>query len=263
MSLVQISRLAVEASRALVRGEPYEATVIDGVVGLLRSDAGAGITFCHLDDVMSRSRHAGNPRLTATQQRDALSVLSVHPAVRAMLNQRTLTPVRVSDLIGLREFWTTPTYRKMHGWCDGRFPVGVLLERSAGSLVFLGVHRQVSDFHDGDMQRLAVLQDLLVKAIAFRRELDIANARIRDGAAETPECPAEAAAALCRDYRPTPRQADVLSLAAEGWTNGQIGRRLSITERTVRKHLSDVYERAGLTGRVAATQWWARRIRQL
>ena len=48
----------------------------------------------------------------------------------------------------------------------------------------------------------------------------------------------------------------MLSLAAQGWTNRQIDRRLGITERTVRKHLEAVNDKAGVRGRAAAAVWW-------
>jgi DNA-binding CsgD family transcriptional regulator len=51
----------------------------------------------------------------------------------------------------------------------------------------------------------------------------------------------------------------VLALTAEGWTSSQIGRRLGISERTVRKHLGSVYDMAGVRGRTAAAACWQRR----
>jgi DNA-binding CsgD family transcriptional regulator len=62
-------------------------------------------------------------------------------------------------------------------------------------------------------------------------------------------------------YQPTRREAEVMALTCEGWTNEQIGRRLGITERTVRKHLTAVYDKAGVRGRAAAASWW-QRVRQ-
>ena len=56
----------------------------------------------------------------------------------------------------------------------------------------------------------------------------------------------------------TVREGEVMHLVAEGLTSEQIGRRLGIAERTVRKHLSAVYAKAGLNGRAAAAAWWQR-----
>jgi DNA-binding CsgD family transcriptional regulator len=58
---------------------------------------------------------------------------------------------------------------------------------------------------------------------------------------------------------PTHREAEVLALVARGLTNEQIGHRLGITERTVRKHLGAVRDKTGLRSRAAAAAWWRRR----
>lgn len=56
------------------------------------------------------------------------------------------------------------------------------------------------------------------------------------------------------DPRPdlTLRQRQILSLVADGDTNGQIARHLGLSEGTVRKHLENAYARLGVTNRVAA-----------
>ena len=56
----------------------------------------------------------------------------------------------------------------------------------------------------------------------------------------------------------TPRELDVLYLAGEGLSNGEIGKRLSISPVTIRNHLSSIYaklgisQEAGLSPRVCA-----------
>ena len=61
-------------------------------------------------------------------------------------------------------------------------------------------------------------------------------------------------AELRRRVRPelTARQWDLLRLVAAGHTNIQIGRRLGISEGTVRKHLENIYGRLGVSSRTAA-----------
>ncbi len=49
----------------------------------------------------------------------------------------------------------------------------------------------------------------------------------------------------------TAREIDVLRLAAEGLDNEAIARRLSLSARTVERHLSNVYLKLGVSGRVA------------
>ena len=50
----------------------------------------------------------------------------------------------------------------------------------------------------------------------------------------------------------TPREAEVLGVAAEGLTARQIGHRLGVRERTVTTHLGRIYRKLGAPGRVAA-----------
>jgi DNA-binding CsgD family transcriptional regulator len=52
--------------------------------------------------------------------------------------------------------------------------------------------------------------------------------------------------------RLTPRQWELLRLLAAGHTNTQIGRRLGISEGTVRTHLENIYEKLNVSSRTAA-----------
>jgi len=56
-----------------------------------------------------------------------------------------------------------------------------------------------------------------------------------------------------RKRLPTPRQREVMLLAAQGLSNKQIARRLSIYEGTVKMHLHKIYDRLGVRNRTALT----------
>jgi DNA-binding NarL/FixJ family response regulator len=62
-----------------------------------------------------------------------------------------------------------------------------------------------------------------------------------------------------RDLRPatrlSAREAEVLNLVATGLPNKQIARRLGITERTVKAHLTAVYQQLGVNDRTQAALW--------
>lgn len=51
------------------------------------------------------------------------------------------------------------------------------------------------------------------------------------------------------------REQQVLQLAAEGLANKQIGRRLGISDSTVKVHLGNIYRRIGVSDRTSAAVW--------
>jgi DNA-binding NarL/FixJ family response regulator len=53
-------------------------------------------------------------------------------------------------------------------------------------------------------------------------------------------------------YRLSPRELEVLSLAAQGLTNGGIAYRLGLSERTVQFHLRGVFSKTGTASRTEA-----------
>ena len=55
----------------------------------------------------------------------------------------------------------------------------------------------------------------------------------------------------------TPREREVLYLAAQGHSNGEISRELHVVVRTVEKHLSSIFIKLGVTNRTeAAMLFW-------
>jgi DNA-binding NarL/FixJ family response regulator len=53
----------------------------------------------------------------------------------------------------------------------------------------------------------------------------------------------------------TPRETEVLTMVRQGFANKQIARRLGITERTVKAHLSSAFQRIGARDRTQAAIW--------
>jgi DNA-binding NarL/FixJ family response regulator len=51
------------------------------------------------------------------------------------------------------------------------------------------------------------------------------------------------------------REREVLTLVTEGMANKQIARRLGISERTVKAHLTNIFQRIGVTDRTQAALW--------
>jgi DNA-binding NarL/FixJ family response regulator len=62
------------------------------------------------------------------------------------------------------------------------------------------------------------------------------------------------------DVQLTPREAEVLGLVKAGLANKQIARRLEISERTVKAHLTSVFQRIGVADRTQAALWAERHL---
>ncbi len=57
------------------------------------------------------------------------------------------------------------------------------------------------------------------------------------------------------DPRLTRRERQILRLAMEGMTNGELAKALWVTEPTVKFHLSNIYRKLGVANRAEATRW--------
>ena len=55
----------------------------------------------------------------------------------------------------------------------------------------------------------------------------------------------------------SPREREVLAMVAQGLPNKLIARRLEISEKTVKAHLTSVFRRIGVTDRTQAALWAA------
>ena len=91
---------------------------------------------------------------------------------------------------------------------------------------------------------------------------DIHNAIRAAARGEAPLAP-KAAAALLAERAPrasgtpelTGREREILALVLDGMANKQIARRLGISEKTVKGHLTNVFQRIGVTDRTQAAIW--------
>jgi DNA-binding NarL/FixJ family response regulator len=67
------------------------------------------------------------------------------------------------------------------------------------------------------------------------------------------------AASVAADSPLTSRELEILTLAAEGWTNARIAAELQITHQTVKFHLSNSYRKLGAANRTEASRYLHRR----
>jgi ATP/maltotriose-dependent transcriptional regulator MalT len=114
---------------------------------------------------------------------------------------------------------------------------------------------------DRERLRAAMGAEAFEAEYAAGRRLDPAcaadlarSARLAEPAgtrASEPDAPDEAVTVL------TPRELDVLKLVAQGLSNRDIGRRLSLSEHTVKRHLANILHKLSLPSRAAAAAWGA------
>ena len=84
--------------------------------------------------------------------------------------------------------------------------------------------------------------------------LNGARAGIRpDGPREVSE---EADSSGSESHGLSAREAEVMSLIADGETNGQIAARLFLAEKTVKNHVRRIYSKLGVGSRPAAIAYW-------
>jgi DNA-binding NarL/FixJ family response regulator len=99
---------------------------------------------------------------------------------------------------------------------------------------------------EGDQARSAALLEearSLAHALGMRPLQDKVERRLRPRETPVPLNP----------YSLTPRQLEVLSLVARGFTNHEIGERLFISGETVAKHVHALLEKTGMANRAEVT----------
>jgi len=125
----------------------------------------------------------------------------------------------------------------------------------------------ITSYDDDEARTAAVLAGaagFILKQIRGRELLDAvhrvaageelsAGLRTEAGAGGPPRMDEVALSSL------TPRERRVLDLIVEGLTNGEIGERLSISEKTVRNHVTNVLAKLGFTRRTQAAVYMVRR----
>lgn len=87
------------------------------------------------------------------------------------------------------------------------------------------------------------------RRLGAAREAVAAEALLRDIARSV--APAPARDPLADDSGLTPREKEVLALIATGRTNSEIAQELVLSVRTVERHISNIYEKLGVNGKVA------------
>lgn len=54
------------------------------------------------------------------------------------------------------------------------------------------------------------------------------------------------------------REQEVTALLAEGMSNTQLAETLSVSEQTIKRHMSNIFDKTGLESRLELALWWMR-----
>lgn len=159
--------------------------------------------------------------------------------------------------------------------CAATTPDVVLLDLSMPDLDGIGVTRRLAAVSPDSRvvlftsfsDREGIVAALDAGAIGYLlkdAEPEELHAAIRAAArGEAPLAPKAAAVLLSArserttagDVELTPRERDVLELVIAGHPNKQIARKLGISEKTVKGHLTNVFQRIGVSDRTQAALW--------
>ena len=254
MREVDFVQLSIAAAKIEVRGGDSTQLLADELSRIL--DAGVGIGRWYLTSPSTGEMvSSGVPAISPSEFHNLVKFAPFHPRFSAE-NLLDTRPFRLSDDVHLPQFWDTEVWWHHHGIRDGRYPAGVSLGVHDGRAGLIGVHRTSRDFSREELSYLDLLTEPLQSALRFRAALDQATRRL--GAALQRD--SEDGDAM--DVRLTPREKDVLALVGTGRTNSTVGSILGITERTVRKHLTNIYAKLQVSSRTAAALWYQAHAQQ-
>jgi DNA-binding NarL/FixJ family response regulator len=134
--------------------------------------------------------------------------------------------------------------RRIVGEHDGAVRVVVLTSFSARDDVIAAIDAGASGYLLKDAEPQELLAGIRAAArgeapLAPRAAREVLSARAEE--ASGPEL--------------SPRETEVLQLAARGMPNKRIARELGISEKTVKAHMTQIFQRIGVTDRTQAALW--------
>jgi DNA-binding NarL/FixJ family response regulator len=237
----RLARCATELARDAARGEP----VLPDVLRLLDRAVGADVLNSSVATPLAGSvppqltmLHA--PPLTPHEDAEWLRLLPTHPFAVSLATQRPGT-ARLTDHMSIRELERLQIWDVLLRPRGHRYQVAATLTQGPSSFSLVSLWREDRDFDDAE----CALVEVVRRALAAALELHAALVDL-----ERLGGPPEEREVL------SPRQAQVCALVARGLTNAQVAVRLGITERTVRKHVEDIFARSGCGNRTAVAVWW-------
>jgi DNA-binding CsgD family transcriptional regulator len=161
-----------------------------------------------------------------------VEILGAYAHQNPLVRARRPDAVRFSDYLTRRELHRLEIYDLLYGPTDVECQIAFTVPAPDARVIGFVFNRSRRDFSERDRNVLNLVRGFVERA----------HTRVHAG----PRLMSPQALGL------TPRQGEVLSHVAAGTASAQIALALQISERTVHKHLENIYERLEVTNRTAA-----------
>ena len=230
---------------AVGRAEGFARQAIVGLARLIDSDV---LTYNEVDPIEHRATMVEEPAgaiplaFVATLGRLAHE----HPLITHYALTHESQPLRISDFLSLTQFRRLDLHNELFRPLRINYQLAVTIPSPPDVVIGITFNRFRKDFSERERALLAAIRPHLAQAYRNVSERETLVERAETAERALWSTPATALASLTR------REHDVLVLVADGKTNLQIAHRLSLSSRTVQKHLEHVYDKLGVRTRTAA-----------
>lgn len=157
---------------------------------------------------------------------------------------------RMSDVCTPDEFHATNLYREIYAKIGLEYQMSFVFPAQEDHVLAVVLSRTDHDYSDEEVALVEAARPHLIQAYRNAREHSALLQRLGDGSPVPPRD--------LRAYGLTSREAQVLRRVATGGSNADIARELSVSARTVQKHLENAYRKLGVSTRSEAARLaWA------
>ena len=153
---------------------------------------------------------------------------------------------RMSDVCTQAAFHATDLYREVYAKIGLEYQMSFVFPAQEDHVLAVVLSRRQHDFSDEEVELVEAARPNLIQALRNAREHSALRQRLGEGS--------PVPLRDLRAYGLTSREAQVLRHVATGGSNADIARELSLSARTVQKHLENAYRKLGVKTRSEAAR---------
>mgnify|MGYP001363872665 CR=1 FL=1 len=227
---------------AVERLEAFPRRAIAGLSRLIESDI---LTYNEIDLRRQRADYIDEPAgiIDHSQRATFERFADQHPLIAHYARTADRRPRKVSDFLSLTDFKDLALHHEFFRPLGVNYQMAVTVPSPPELVIAIALNGSRHDFSERDRSVLEAIRPHLAQA--YRNAAERTRLSERAAICERPS-PDSGCGAL------TNREHEILTLVADGKTNPEIGARLSISGRTVQKHLEHIYEKLRVRTRTAA-----------